>query len=1477
MKRFKTFILWLFWALVGLFLTIVVLSYLPPTQRFIGEKVSQIIAKKLGTKVEIGSVHIGLLNYFVIDNVVILDQKNKNMLDAARIAAKVDLMQLIKEQKIRISSAQIFGLQAQLYKAQQEGNTNFQFVLDSLASHDNTKQTPLDLNIQSLIIRNSSVKYDEWYKPVTRGKLNTHHLDVRNISGHINLDSLTDNGIETEIRNLSFIETSGLDVKKLVLKLVANKAQATVRDLKLTLPQSQINIPLYTASFGSKQQKPNIATAQSEIKVERSVVTLSDLAFLAPALRRFHDKVYLQTHAKGNAQRIAIPQLKVFTEKGDLNINLQGNILSTQKPIAWNAKAKAIHINGNTLEKLAKALKINIPTQVLGLGNIHYTGTAKGHGNNIAAQGKLLSSIGNANVAIDIKGKHIKGEIHTKGFRIGNVLTASKLGMIVADLKVEGETDLSTISAHGTIPQFDYNGYSYRNIKVDGSFAHDTFNGLLALNDPNGSLYINGRVENIRSFIAHQKPIAVDAKINAKGVNLNKLNLTKALGNRQFSFASTLKGSGTSIDNLIATLNLRNFALLGQGNPININNLQLRVNNGLMGKSIDLASDFGTLKIDGKFDYPSLPQSILNILSHYLPTLLPSHSSLSKQKSRNAFALTANISNANLLKTLLGLKVDIGRYIDLTAYVDEPQHRLEVYLDAPQVMYANQHIQNLQATVATVNDELAVNLSGARVDDAGRHITLNLNGETQNGVFTAKSHFNAEGRNQLFGDINCQATFARQQGKLATLIHFHPSIIEIDTISLQVQPSDMVYARNTLDIKHFEISNKDQHIIVNGQTTGSANDSLTVQLKDLDVPYILDIVNFHSVEFGGYASGNIVLKQAFTNPQATASLNVTDFTFEEGHLGTLFVDANYKHSEGRINIEAHADEGENRTNVGGYVDLKRSYISLPIDAYNTNLDFLHSFCGSFMDNICLRGTGWCKVVGPLNKINLEGDVYATGSARVKTLGTTYNMNDCRVRLIPNEIIFDRDTISDDDQHIGILTGALHHQALKHLTFDINIEAQNLLAYNFPKPNGKDVFWGKVYGTGNCMIIGRDNEITMNVDMKPNKNSFITYNAAKNSIDENSFIRWRNVTPDSLLYRFNERLCIKPQEPEETHNDDAFSSDLHLNMLINANPDFTLRVLMDEATGDNISLNGNGVIRSTYYNKGAFQLFGNYNITRGMYDFTIQNVIKKQFAFQNGSSITFGGDPFTAALNLKGIYSIASVPMSDLQMGRSFRANNTRVDCLLNIEGTPGAPSVTFGLDLPMLSSDAKQMVHSVLNSEQDLNQQVLYLLAVGRFYPQASNNAIPNSPNQQGQASLAMQSILSGTLSQQINTVLSNVIKDNHWNFGANIATGNEGFSNAEYEGILSGSLLNNRLLINGQFGYRDNVATNTSSFIGDFDIKYLLLPSGNIALNFYNRANDRYFTRNSLNTQGIGVIMKKDFTTIRELFRLKPRKKKKK
>lgn len=71
--------------------------------------------------------------------------------------------------------------------------------------------------------------------------------------------------------------------------------------------------------------------------------------------------------------------------------------------------------------------------------------------------------------------------------------------------------------------------------------------------------------------------------------------------------------------------------------------------------------------------------------------------------------------------------------------------------------------------------------------------------------------------------------------------------------------------------------------------------------------------------------------------------------------------------------------------------------------------------------------------------------------------------------------------------------------------------------------------------------------------------------------------------------------------------------------------------------------------------------------------------------------------------------------------------------------------------------------------------------------------------------------------------------------------------------------MLNNRLLINGQFGYRDN-ANATTSFIGDFDVRYLLFPNGNLQVRVYNQTSDRYFIKSNLNTQGIGIIFRHDF-----------------
>lgn len=41
-----------------------------------------------------------------------------------------------------------------------------------------------------------------------------------------------------------------------------------------------------------------------------------------------------------------------------------------------------------------------------------------------------------------------------------------------------------------------------------------------------------------------------------------------------------------------------------------------------------------------------------------------------------------------------------------------------------------------------------------------------------------------------------------------------------------------------------------------------------------------------------------------------------------------------------------------------------------------------------------------------------------------------------------------------------------------------------------------------------------------------------------------------------------------------------------------------------------------------------------------------------------------------------------------------------------------------------------------------------------------------------------------------------------------------------------------------------------------------------------YNQTNDRYFTKSSINTQGIGLILKRDFGNWREMFGIKRKKK---
>ena len=114
----------------------------------------------------------------------------------------------------------------------------------------------------------------------------------------------------------------------------------------------------------------------------------------------------------------------------------------------------------------------------------------------------------------------------------------------------------------------------------------------------------------------------------------------------------------------------------------------------------------------------------------------------------------------------------------------------------------------------------------------------------------------------------------------------------------------------------------------------------------------------------------------------------------------------------------------------------------------------------------------------------------------------------------------------------------------------------------------------------------------------------------------------------------------------------------------------------------------------------------------------------------------------------------------------------------------------------------------------------------------------------------------------------------NAFTLGFNIRTDGSGTeASQEYEAQFEIQPVRG-LLINGNFGYRENRMSNTN-FVGDFDAQLLLNQSGNIRLKAYNQTNDRYFVRTNPTTQGLGIIFKKDFDNWNELFFWRSKKKK--
>lgn len=1460
--------------LLGLYIGMLIILNIPFVQKKMGTFASRQLKNILKTEVTVGHVDFGFFNRIIVEDVMLNDRQGDELLKITRLSAKFDILPLF-ENKWRISSVQLFGFSVHLKKEKPDAVPNYQYVLDAFASKDTTTQNMnLDLRINSVYIRRGHITYHVKSEPETPGIFNSSHIGIDNLTAIISLKALCNDTINLAIRRFAFKEQSGLELKKMALKAIGNNHQLNIKDFTIQFPNTDLNIEDFEMKYDSLSSFPfSDKDIQYEGKMKGNLL-LSDFSSISPILKGFTTPLGLQWNFNGNGRQIEFPQISLSDNK---HIILQA--LATLEN--WNNKEKSslygqvsrLSINQEGLTYLLSNLTGKVPSVIKNLQFIDFRGTAKGSYPNLGFNGILQTGVGNINADVTMmidkdSNRSYSGSLASSDLNLGTLLdNEQKFGIADFNLNLNGfnyRGKYPESSIRGIVSSLEYANYRYENITLDGLYKNGGFNGTMAMNDDNGSIQIDGK------FNMTQPIPEFNLQALVKNLKPNELNLSDKYKDSDISLELTADFTGNSLDNLNGRILLDNLILNAPDERAYfLDNLTVTATPRSNGeKELRVSSSFMNALMQGHFKFQTIPTSVFHAIQQHIPSLVSSNR---KGQINNNFKFDVHIENTDFFEKLFHLPIKAQMPFSIGGYLDDTNEQIHIEGAFPQITYNGTHYESVSLYCNNSIDRLSCLLRAGMLMNSGAMLNLSLTAHATGDNLKTSLNWGNNTNITYGGKFEANTRFSRIEDNIPRTradIEILPTSMVLNDTLWQIHPSHIAIDSGFVSVDNFKIGRTNQHLCIDGKISDSDTDSCLVDLNNVNVKYVLDILRFDDVEFGGMATGLVNLRNILKTPSIQTQLYVQDFSLNKALLGNANIFGHWDNELPGIRLDADiAEEGLSRTRVTGYVSPKLKGLDLNIKADSMNLAFISPFVEGIFSNINARINGNVRLYGPFKFLDFEGDVRTNFEAKIDVLNTYFQIKDDSIHVKSGELAFNNLPIYDREGHRGILNGYLRHNKLKNMAYRFDVDADNLLVYD-SDDLGDMSLYGRIYAIGDISVHGGNNTMNIDVSLSTGPNTSFTYvSGITTEATNNQFITFVDKTPKRIqdmvetnFYHYTDAHKVK--------EDDGPPMDLYINMMVDATPDAVMKVVMDPVAGDHITARGNGNLKVNYYNKGDFQMFGNYIIDEGVYKLSMQEVIRKDFNLQSGGTVTFTGDPYQANLDLQAVYTVNSVSLSDLSLDASLNKSTVKVNCIMNLTGSLANPTIKFDLELPTVNEEDRELVRSVTSTEEQMNTQIIYLLGIGKFYT-------VDYANDSYQSSNATSSLAFNTLSGQLNNMLSQWTENKNWNIGANLSTGQEGWSDVEAEAILSGRLLNNRLLINGNFGYRENVLANTN-FVGDFEAVYLLTPNGEFRLRGYNQTNDRYFTKSTLTTQGIGFIYKKDFNNWGELYQWLVRKKKK-
>ncbi|WP_339877608.1 translocation/assembly module TamB domain-containing protein [uncultured Algoriphagus sp.] len=1422
---------------------------------------------------EIGKIRLTWWDALELDDVIIRDHRDSLMIGAKKVNADFELLSLIPPGITTINAVRMENAKLHLLTHDGDSAMNINIWVEELSNMFSTggsSSKPTQLKINTVELRNSEIFIvNEITDAITKG-LDYNRLRFSGITLNASDFYLEGPEIGADIKMLTGIElTSGFEIMELKTNMKYGREFMEFDKLSLKSEKSHIKNFLRfeyatPAAFSNFDEEVVIITNFDETKLD-----LGDLKLFASSLPDIDDQIYLSGKVAGPVSDIRSEELLVrIGEKTAIFGAFRLDGLPNLEETYINLSLK----NSTIFSKdLAPYLPTNISHEIEKFNTIRLTADFAGYLRRFDTNGDFKTSIGNITGRVNFD--MVDGLPKT----VSNITTQNlDLGIIAEDRKLLQKISLKghvnttgnsinnlLIDVDADVSKFGFKNYVYTNIKTDATYGRDLFKGNLTVKDPNFKINANGELNLRESTDSVQMSLQIDTAF------LDRMNLTE-----KATFISgnlDIDVKGIELDDIQGIARFRNIRVGYEDRFLDVGDFNFQSLFAGGTRTMSVNSDYLVAAASGQFDLEQMGRDLDILIKQYIAIILNEDQPIAdlQRNFSEIYSLDLNLRliNINPIVQLIEPDLSLSKNMVLEGAFYQTQENtvFNFFTSIDTLKFKNNSAQNINIDFNTsklINspDILSSFYVYSKTQEIGESIQFTNFGfeaiwdkDEMDIDFTLD-----QDSTQSAAKINATARFSNQNTQLA----FEPSSVKVLDREWKFDSLNLItITPGLIQVDNLKLFNENQSISLQGKASNQAEDSLDLAVNNVNI----DLLNtLFPQDFDGTANGLITFDHLLDKAMMQGEFKLNDFAINQFPIGDMTAKANLNLDSLNLSL-VNISQGKETINLGGYMLMSNQELDMEASLNEASLIILEPFLSNYLSDMGGTVSGKMDLGGTMSNPQIDGTGRLNdGKLTVNYLKTTYLLNG-NILFKPTQITLQQVSLVDLFGNRATLTGGITHQGFDNIQLNIKAALNNLQVMNTTEDDN-ETFYGKAFVTGTAEAIGTTSNLDINAraTSQPNTEIYIPLSSSSSQSQED-FIHMINIQDTVRIKQIAEEINRLEIE------------NVRMNFVLDVTPDAYAEIIIDPRTEEGISGRGRGVLTLNVDTQGNFTLNGTYEITEGKYNFSLYNVVKKQFNIKPGGRISWYGDPYTGVMDISAEY-IESVSLQPLllntastQTQSSNTARRYPVKVLLNLDGQLLSPDISFGFDFAEFpsSGDAQTTISSfqnkIANDEQEMNRQVFSVIMTRSFSPEGQFSGVSNISSSLGQL-----------LSSQLNSFLGQV--DKNLEVDLDVASLDQNALET-FQLSVAYTFLDGRLRVSRDGGFTNNQGNaSASSIIGDWQAEYRLTEDGVYKIRIFNRNNFNTFTSLSLSknvaTYGVAVSQSVAFNSFSELFKKITRKK---